>query len=203
LEICDVVLRLLAASVVHSVHLNDHGYRRGAALINAPTLAYLMEQCQSLRALSLHDLDMDEYHCRVLGAYSRPDLKIELEGCKFTSAGALAEVLGRNRGPTKLHHCEIDNVVVADGLRGNSRLKRFSQGFSENSSVGNQEVVAIAGALRENKSLVYLQLRSYYSNMNDQSWGAVCDSLKTHPTLEVFNLQGNILTAPDVITSRT
>jgi hypothetical protein len=107
LEICDIVLRLLAASVVHSVHLNEHGYRRGAALINAPTLAYLMEQCQSLRALSLHDLDMDEYHCRVLGAYSRPDLKIELEGCKFTSAGALAEVLGRNRGPTKLHHCEM------------------------------------------------------------------------------------------------
>jgi hypothetical protein len=47
-EICDVVLRLLAASVVHSVLLDrfDSGRR---LLINAPTLAHLMEQCQSLK----------------------------------------------------------------------------------------------------------------------------------------------------------
>jgi hypothetical protein len=46
LEICDVVLRLLAVSVVHSVHLN--GPSSPGLFINAPTLAYLMEKCQRL-----------------------------------------------------------------------------------------------------------------------------------------------------------
>jgi hypothetical protein len=70
---------------------------------------------------------MDEDHCRVLGTYSRPGLEIVLNQCKITSAGAfaLAEVLGRNQGPTKLALCKIDNLVLADGLGGSSRLKIF------------------------------------------------------------------------------
>jgi hypothetical protein len=40
-----------------------------------------MEQCQSLKSLVLEDLEMDENHCRVLGAYSRPGLEIELVRC--------------------------------------------------------------------------------------------------------------------------
>jgi hypothetical protein len=51
-EICDVVFRLLAASVVHLVFLQNRGSYGYGALINAPTLAYLMEQCQSLKALT-------------------------------------------------------------------------------------------------------------------------------------------------------
>jgi hypothetical protein len=127
LEICDVVLRLLAASVVHSVVLNEDDYRRRTALINAPALAYLMEQCQCLKSLSLHDLTLDEHHCRVLGVYARPDLEIELKDCTITGSGAsaLAEVLGRNQDPTRLECCEIENVVLADGLRGNSRLQKL------------------------------------------------------------------------------
>ena len=65
-EICDVVLRLLAASVVHSVNL-DEGSSPGV-LINATSLAYLMEHCQSLKLLTLNYLDMDENHCRMHGA---------------------------------------------------------------------------------------------------------------------------------------
>jgi hypothetical protein len=199
-EICDVVLRLLAASVVHSVQLNVWNYHE-YQMINAPTLAYLIEQCQSLKPLVLEKLEMDEHHCRALGAYSGSGLKIELIRCKLTSAGAraLAEVLGRNRGPTKLDYCDIDFFVLADGLRGNSRLKSFRRGFSDNSSV-----VAIAAALRENQGLVELELRSSRFNMNDEAWGALCDSLKTHPTLEVLDLLHGIppITA-DVITSRT
>jgi hypothetical protein len=50
LEICDIVLRLLASSVVHSLILHSWSFRDGdGALINAPTLAYLMEQCPSLK----------------------------------------------------------------------------------------------------------------------------------------------------------
>jgi hypothetical protein len=210
-EIVDVVLRLLAVSAVHSVVLKRTNHRLGGALINAPTLAYLMEQCRSLKSLSLCELPLDENHCRVLGVYSRPGLEIKLCWCKLTSGGrsALAEVLGRNRGPTRLHYCEIDNVVLADGLRGNSRLKSVSLWISSNLEVGDREVrevVAIAGALRENKGLVELELRCYYSNMIDESWGAVCDSLKTHPTLEVLDLFAIGVPPPmdaDVITSRT
>jgi hypothetical protein len=203
LEICDVVLRLLAASVVHSVIL-DNWNDRDDVLINAGSLAYLLEQCQSLKVLTLMDLEMDENHCRVLGAYSRPGLGVELKGCTITGSGAifLVEVLGRNRGPTSLERCEIDNIL-ADGLRGNSRLKSFKQDFSENSSVSNREVVAIECAVQENKGLVVLELRSYNFNMNDETWGAVCDSLKTHPTLEVLDLCWEPPQVPDVITSRT
>ncbi len=119
-----------------------------------------MEQCQSLKVLKLMKIEIDENHCRVLGDFSRPDLEIALYGCKITSAGAsaLVEVLRRNQGPTKLYRCKIDHLVLADGLRGNSRLKSFGQYFSDNSSVENRQVVAIAGALRENKGLVELKL---------------------------------------------
>jgi hypothetical protein len=65
---------------------------------------------------------MNENHRRLLGSYSRPDLEIVLAGCKLSSAGASAsaEVLRRNQGPTQLINCEIDHLVLADGLRGNT-----------------------------------------------------------------------------------
>ena len=95
------------------------GYRE--VCINAPTLASLIEQCQSLKVLTLDDMFLDENLCRAFGTFSRLDLEIELTGCKLTSAGtsALAEVLGRNQGPTKIRRCrEIDYSVLANGLRG-------------------------------------------------------------------------------------
>jgi hypothetical protein len=154
LEISDVILRLLAASVVHSLILP--AWRSAdSVLINAPTLACLMEQCQSLNViLSLHGQEMDENHCRVLEAYSKPGLEIELIRCKLTSAGsrALAEVLGRNLGPTKLAFGDIDYSVLANGLRGNSRLKSLTPRISSNLEVSNRQVLAIAGAVRENKA---------------------------------------------------
>jgi hypothetical protein len=210
LEICDIVLRLLAASVVHSVRLRKGVTRDGDVTINAPALAYLTDQCQSLKVLILHDLALDENHCRALGDYSRPGLEIELICCKLTSTGAtaLVEVLGRNQGPTKLDHCDFDNFVLADGLRGNSRLKSFRQTFSEVCDVGNRQVLAIANAVRENKGLVELSLL-YRFIMNDETWGAVCDSVKTHPKIEELDLLATFRhrrrhppVAPDVMTSR-
>jgi hypothetical protein len=190
LEISDVILRLLAASVVvHSVFLRKRSSRNGA-LINAPTLAYLMELCQSLKALKLERMTLDEDHFRVLGAYSRPELDIVLESCKITTsaaASALAEVLGRNQGLTKLDSCKIDNFVLSNGLRGNSRLKSLTPSYSNFPDARNQELLAIANALRENKGLVDLNLSCCL--LNDEAWGAVCDSLKTHPTLQILQLQ--------------
>jgi hypothetical protein len=198
LEICDVVLRLLAASGVHSVHLS-YWIARDGTFINSASLAYLMEQCQSLKVLTLEKVALDENHCRVLGAYSRPGLEINLEDCAISSAGAraLAEILGRNQGPTKLDFCNIDNFVIAEGLRGNSRLKSLTPRIPSNSgspsNLGNRGVLAIAGALRENKGLVDLELRHDPNlagfTISDETWHALCDSLKAHPTLQVLNLR--------------
>jgi hypothetical protein len=147
-----------------------------------------MEQCQSLKALSLLNVNtLDEDKIRELAAYSRQDLKIELIRCKLTSAGtsALVEVLGRNQGPTKLDLCEIDNFVLANGLRGDSRLKSLRPRLSDNSEDGIRILHAIAIALKENKGLVDLDL-SHGFRISDETWDAVCDSLQTHPTLQVL-----------------
>jgi hypothetical protein len=89
----------------------------------------------------------------------------------------LAEVLGRNQGPTKLDRCDIDNLVLEDGLRENSRLKSLTPRISSNRVISNREALAIAGALRENKGLVGLDLSYNLFRMSDETWNAVRDSL--------------------------
>jgi hypothetical protein len=60
--------------------------------------------------------------------------------------------------------------------------------FSSNLEVRNRQVLAIACALRENKGLVDLDLSCLSFGLSGETWGAICDSLKAHPTLEVLNL---------------
>jgi hypothetical protein len=116
---------------------------------------------------------MDEDHCRVLGAYSRSGLEIVVDRCEITDAGAsaLTEVLGHNQGPTRLDHCHIDNIVLANGLRGNRCLKFLSVLISNDPFLGSRESLAIMGALRENKGLIKLDLH-YSFEVNDETWGA-------------------------------
>jgi hypothetical protein len=189
-EIVDVVRRLLLANArdVYKLELRCDVYP-GEVFFDAPSFAYLVEQCQNLKALRLERIALDEDHCRVLGALSRPGFEIVLKRCQIAvAAGAiLAQFLGRNQGPTKLDCCYIDNSVLADGLRGNSRLKSLRPRLSNNHNVDNRDVLAIAGALRENKGLIHLDLHDGFS-ANKETWDAVCDSLKTHPTLEVLSL---------------
>jgi hypothetical protein len=204
-EICDIVLRLLAASVVHTVVLCKKR-PHDIAWISAPILGNLMEQCQSLKILSLKDLEMDENHCRALGAHSKPGLEILLLRCKLTNAGtrALVEMLGRNEGPTGLAYCDVDSFVLANVLRGNSRLKSLTPRDSNSPDDGNRQVLATAGALKENKGLIDLDL-SYGLRVSDETWGAICKSLETHPTLEVLNLRAaynDAWTAPAAIACR-
>jgi hypothetical protein len=205
LEICDIVVRLLAAIVVHSLSLTNRSTPYDAS-INAPSLAHLMEQCQSLKVLTLNDLEMDENHCRVLGTFSRLDLEIVLVDCAISGAGAitLSEVLGRNQGPTKIDFCCIDNFVLAKGLRGNSSLKILRPRIFSSFETGNRELLAIAGALRENEGLVDLSF-SYGFDVKDETWCAIFDSLKAHPTIEVLDFRSkyaDATTAPAVLKSR-
>jgi hypothetical protein len=139
-------------------------------------------------------------------AYSRPGLEIVLEHCVITDVGAsaLAEGLGRNQGPTKLDGYSIDNFVLANGLRGNSSLKSLRPRSSDH--VSNRELLAIADTLREKKGLVDLNIRNalgvYGFGVNDETWGAMCDSLKAHPTLEVLDSQSEgAAAAPAVLKS--
>jgi hypothetical protein len=192
-EMFDVVRRLLLADVreVYELDLKyENSYYRHWTFFNAATLADLMEQCQSLKALKLENVALDENHVRVLGDISKPGLGIELRHCRITGAATvLAEVLASNQGPTKLHRCYMDYSVFANGLRGNSRLKSLTLKITHNVAAdGNQEVLAIAGALKENKGLVELDFTDGFPVMSAKTWNAVCDSLKTHPTLEVLDV---------------
>jgi hypothetical protein len=154
----------------------------------------------------LDRIAFNEEHVRVLSAFSRSDLEITLNCCKFTNAGTitLAEVRGLNQGPTKLDYCDFDNSVLADGLRGNKRLKSWIPLLSRSRDGANRELPAIAGALRENKGLVDLNL-SYGLRLSDETWSAICDSLKAHPTIEILDLRRRPedgMTAPAVLKFR-
>jgi hypothetical protein len=63
--------------------------------------------------------------------------------------------------------------------------------ISRNSRVANRELLTMAGALRDNRGLVnlHLALNGNFFKMNDETWCTVCDSLKTHPTLQFLRLQ--------------
>jgi hypothetical protein len=143
----------------------------------------------------------------IRGQISRPDLEIELLYCVIPDAGstALAEVLGRNQGPTMLDYCEIDNFVLANGLRGNSRLKSLRPRISRNLDILNRELLVIADAIREINGLIEWSLWCHSMMMNDETRDAICDSLETHPTLEILKLgmaRHDAATAPAVIRSR-
>jgi hypothetical protein len=66
----------------------------------------------------------------------------------------LRVILGRNQRPTELDWCDIDNSVLADGLRGNSRLKRLTPPPASRPDGGKREALAIARTLKENKALL-------------------------------------------------
>jgi hypothetical protein len=100
---------------------------------------------------------MDEGQIRALGALSRPGLEIKLLSCRIkgASAEALAEVLKRNQGPTEIRYCDFDNFVLADGLRGNSRLKKLETlCFTHTSEDRNREVLAILAFSEKTKALL-------------------------------------------------
>jgi hypothetical protein len=90
-------------------------------------------------------------------------------------------------------------------LRGNSRLKSFKPRLSVNLDDTKRELLTTADAIRENKGLVDLDL-SCKVTMTDETWDAVCNSLQTHPTLEVLDLQSSegreYSMAPAVLKSR-
>jgi hypothetical protein len=193
-EIVDVVCSLLVANTneFDDLELCNEGLRKDV-FCSAPVFASLAEQCQSLKYLKLERMDsLNEDQIHVLGTFSRPGLQVELWQCDFEgiAAEALAEVLGRNQGPTMLDECDIDYSVLANGLRGNSRLKSMLNPTDGDRKVSDEDLLITAVTLKENEGLVSLSLR-HDVRVSDETWDAVCDSLKTHPTLELLSLGPN------------
>jgi hypothetical protein len=106
---------------------------------------------------------------------SRPGLEIELTSVysRTLQPRVLAED-GCNQGPTKLDGCKIHNVVLANGLCGNSRLRAGPFLSGDQLEVGRTSL-AIATP-KENKGLVNLVLEA----ASDETWDAVCVSLSRH-----------------------
>jgi hypothetical protein len=78
----------------------------------------------------------------------------------------------------------------------------LSPHLSNNDEVRYREVLAIAGAVKENKGLICLDLR-FAPRMSDEIWDAVCVSLEAHPTLEVLDLRSrDDFIAPAALKSR-
>jgi hypothetical protein len=106
-EIVDVVLPPLLMANVSEIHeLELRNVRRhGVASYDVPIFVHLVVQFKSLKFLTLERMTLDEDDCRVLGNISGKNL--ELKGCIIEDAAAetLAEVLGRNQGPTRLDYC--------------------------------------------------------------------------------------------------
>jgi hypothetical protein len=200
LDMYAVLIRLLAGNQVHGVTLCDWGTLNHHAVFSnaSPCFAYLMEQCQSLKLLSLYRLFFDENHILALGALSRPNFKINLINCRTAgaSAEALVEILKRNHGPAfYMAYCHFHSFM--DVLRGDSRLKSLILDSFHNKRSMNE----FPSVFRENKSLVRLKFDDSHWVTDDQ-WGAICDSLETHPSLEVLDLHPEGYTTPAISASR-
>jgi hypothetical protein len=174
---CNIGFRLFATSREALQILIDE-------TISAPDLARLLQNSQVLKCLELEELTLDEDHCRALAAASRPGLEIKLFACTITEAGArfFIESLRLNRGPTQLCHCNIDHATLAEALRGNRSVTTFVL-----RSLKKHEMDLVARALQEDRGVVELDL-SYSCRMEPNTLGVLCQSLHTHPSLEVLEL---------------
>jgi hypothetical protein len=76
-------------------------------------------------------------------------------------------------------------------MKVNNERREFYQGL----------INSIAGALRENKGLVDLDLW-HGSSMSNEKWDIVFDSLRTHPILQVLDLCSETFAVPAVFTFR-
>jgi hypothetical protein len=83
-ENLDVIRRLLLAeaSEVYELEFRNEFQSGQVAFFNAPSFADLAEQFQSLKALTLKKIVMNEDFFRARGDFSRPGLKIKLENVK-------------------------------------------------------------------------------------------------------------------------
>jgi hypothetical protein len=192
-RVCDCLLQLLSTSTqTTDVRLTG----QGTMPISSSSLLKFLQQTSNLQRLRLSTFTLLEDQCGVLAATPNitnngSPLEIELCYCKLydvRATDALVEAIRQNRGPTKLERCEMDTLGLADALRGNDSVKaltlRGSYGNAANDLVA---IRALAHALEDNHGLVRLDMSNRV--ISTENWKALCQSLQTHPTLEVLILR--------------
>jgi hypothetical protein len=186
---CNFMVRLLAISEQPDVYLQ--GSSRPLLPMDGPALSHLFEHGrENLRAVTLRDMTFNEEHVRVLAAPPQHKMQLALRDCRFSggeaSNNALLQWLESGRGPTELYRCVIDSSVIAEALRGNSRLGRLLLCLEKASTAGALELSLIFKALAENRGLT--EFDAFWYSINDENWNLLCQSLQKHPTMTSLGL---------------
>jgi hypothetical protein len=148
--------------------------------------SFLQENRICLGKVLLDCMILNEDQCLALETMSRLDVELNFRHCILTdgAAGAFVECLQSSRGAVKLQNCNIDSLILASALTGDSRVTRLKQ----HSLLRNDaDMAVLRTALANNRSMVDLDLSGRCS-ISDENWSILCESLKAHPTLTTLNL---------------
>jgi hypothetical protein len=204
-NICNTLLQLLVRSQPSQVRLKSLWYEHPPN-ISGPAIQMLLEQCPDLELLTFMDATLDETQCRALAAASPSattgKLDIRFHDCRVLHAGstaALADLFrntnnNNNEGGQVNYHLDHlqseDWRILAESLRGNTNVKTIVQpaGRLAERMLEHDEFRALAEALGDNQGLVKFSPRKQL--INDENWTILCQSLRSHSTLETLDLSG-------------
>jgi hypothetical protein len=192
---CDFLVRLLSTvgpvQQQHHRHPDDKGFVLRSHQsdevpppISCAALSRLLQDANSnIRKLKLSSMVLNEDHIRALATVSG-SMEIILDECRLEDdtecRNAFVQCLVRNRGPTQLYRCRIDNPILTAALTGNSRVSTLK--LERNAHKG-----ALFRALAHNRGLVKLDLST--NQMSNAHWRTMCQSLQMHPALTDMDLR--------------
>jgi hypothetical protein len=179
--------------------------------ISGPTIQELLEQCPDLELLAFLDATLDENQCRALSAASPSrttgKLDIRFHDCRVLHEGstaALADLFRNNNNNNNNNeggqvHYHLDHFqtedwrILAQSLRGSTGVKTIVQpaGRLNERMLEQPEFRVLAEALGDNQGLV--KFAPIAQHINDENWTVLCQSLRSHLTLETLDLSSTFL----------
>jgi hypothetical protein len=194
-RVADCLLLFLAKSDKPDVSIKSLGNLQMRPCSGFGLQQFVTRTRHTLRKITMDGLMLEQGHCRALThAYeSAPDgtdtdVEVKLFQCSLTGDNycnsAFIDWMHSDRGPSLLFRCDIPCHVLADGLMGNRRLKKwvlFSECLQENLACK-----VVAQALTANLGLVKLYFGR--QTLDAEHWNLLVHSLASHPSLEVLNL---------------
>jgi hypothetical protein len=154
---CDFLVRLLA-SVGNVQQPDEKGFvlrSHQSDEVPPPTscaaLSRLLQDDNSnIRKLKLSSMVLNENHIRALATVSG-SMEIILDQCRLEDdtecSNAFVQCLARNRGPTQLYRCRINDPILTAALTGNSRISRLKLEQNDRNRGHTADAVAHKGAL--------------------------------------------------------
>jgi hypothetical protein len=204
-NICDaLLLRLLVRSQPKRVYLKSLWFDNPLT-VSGPAIQELLERCPDLELLAFMDTTLDETQCRALASASPSTttgkLDIRFHDCRVLnvdSTAAFAALFRNNNSNNQgdqvhyhLDHFQTEDwPILAESLRGNTSVITIIQpaGRLAKRMLEHDEFRALAEALRENQGLLRFSLRGQH--INHENWTVLCQSLRSHPTLDTLDLSG-------------